>query len=172
MLIPTAYKAALPRHLSYPVGAEAVSRALADSPHLSELRLSFHDQVVWPASASQQILKNRHPNDFAVEVLVAEQPQHRGFSGLSSSQQSSADLSKIALPKFDLLANLMGQSFSLREIRLDFVLMAQVVGHHGVNFGESRGRITLDDGLGRCAVLKSLNDQFEEHSGLTDSQSA
>jgi hypothetical protein len=41
-VIPTKYKGKLPHTHSYPIGAEALSLALADVPQLAQLGLSFH----------------------------------------------------------------------------------------------------------------------------------
>ena len=41
-LIRTSYRARLPRGLSYPVGAQALSQALAGVPQFESLELSFH----------------------------------------------------------------------------------------------------------------------------------
>ena len=42
-MIPTRSKSKLPKSLSYPIGAEAISEALADAPHADEMSLSFYD---------------------------------------------------------------------------------------------------------------------------------
>ena len=42
MLIPTSFRSPLPGHLSYPVGAEAISKALLPLPAFSITSLSFH----------------------------------------------------------------------------------------------------------------------------------
>jgi len=56
MLIPTLYKKRLPRNLSYPIGAEALSEHLAGVPHFSEFQLCFSDVVSAWQSKFQQIL--------------------------------------------------------------------------------------------------------------------
>jgi hypothetical protein len=56
MLIPTLYKTRLPRELSYPIGAEALSEHLADMPHFSEFRICFSDVVsAWKSKFQQMI---------------------------------------------------------------------------------------------------------------------
>ena len=42
-MIPTRSRSKLPKALSYPIGAEAISEALADAPHADEMSLSFYD---------------------------------------------------------------------------------------------------------------------------------
>lgn len=60
-MIPTRLKAKLPRHLSYPIGAKAISEALADAPHVGPLSVTFWDQAVWPASEFRRLLSERLP---------------------------------------------------------------------------------------------------------------
>ena len=56
MLIPTLYKTRLPRELSYPIGAAALSEHLAGVPQLSEFRICFSDVVSAWKSKFQQML--------------------------------------------------------------------------------------------------------------------
>ena len=67
-MIPTRYKSKLPRTLSYPIGAEAISAALAGAPHAEEFVLGFSDRVVWPVSEFQRLLRERLP----YRVFVAQ----------------------------------------------------------------------------------------------------
>jgi hypothetical protein len=60
-MIPTGYKAKLPRHLSYPAKAGEISTALAGAPHLDELTLDFYSGPVDLASEFQQMLTDRSP---------------------------------------------------------------------------------------------------------------
>jgi hypothetical protein len=60
-MIPTRSKSKLPKALSYPLGAEAISEALADAPHASEMSFSFYDQAVWPASEFQRLVREGLP---------------------------------------------------------------------------------------------------------------
>ncbi|HEY7955652.1 MAG TPA: hypothetical protein VII38_10175 [Polyangia bacterium] len=45
-LIPTTFRRRLPKGLSYPIGAEAISAALAPVPHYAALRLCFEKRYV------------------------------------------------------------------------------------------------------------------------------
>lgn len=56
ILIPTLYKTRLPRNLSYPIGAEALSNGLAGVPQLSQFQISFSDIVSAWKSKFQRIL--------------------------------------------------------------------------------------------------------------------
>src|SRR5262245_35829770 len=56
MPIPTLYKTRLPRDLSYPIGAEALSEHLVGVPQLSEFRICFSDVVSAWKSKFQQML--------------------------------------------------------------------------------------------------------------------
>ena len=56
MLIPTRYKTRLPRELTYPIGAEALSEQLDGVPQFSEFRLCFSDLVSAWKSKFQRII--------------------------------------------------------------------------------------------------------------------
>ncbi len=78
-MIPTRYKSKLPKTLSWPLGAQAISACLAGAPHVADLSLSFRDSPVWPASAFQRLLQESLP--YAI-VVVDYQPASRpGYSG-------------------------------------------------------------------------------------------
>jgi hypothetical protein len=78
-MIPTRYKARLPRHLSYPIGAEALTEGLADAPHAESFSVYFGGNPVWPDSRFQQALAQHQP----YKVLVAEYRPSRkaGYGG-------------------------------------------------------------------------------------------
>ena len=59
-MIPTQSKARLSKRLSYPLGAEAVSAALAGVPQYGLLRLTFHDRA-GSAMQFQQVLNTGRP---------------------------------------------------------------------------------------------------------------
>jgi hypothetical protein len=67
-VIPTQFKSKLPKTLSWPVGAEAVTAGLGDAPHAAECRLWFSASPVWRASEFQRTLREAQP----YAVLVAE----------------------------------------------------------------------------------------------------
>jgi hypothetical protein len=67
-MIPTRLKARLPRYLSYPVGAEAISGALVGARHIEALSVTFNDQAVWPASEFRRLLVER----LSYRVMAAE----------------------------------------------------------------------------------------------------
>jgi hypothetical protein len=48
-MLPTRFKAKLPKAFAYPIGAEAISGVLAGAPHTEDVGLSFYGQAVWPA---------------------------------------------------------------------------------------------------------------------------
>jgi hypothetical protein len=85
-MIPTRIKSKLPKTLSYPLGAEAISKALADAPHAAEIALSFLDFPVSPASEFQRRLREESP----YRILVAQYvPAHKpGYGGARSSVES------------------------------------------------------------------------------------
>lgn len=57
-MIPTRNKIKLPKHLSYPIGAEAVSEALAATPLFERLSLVFW---TWRSAEARRILTERMP---------------------------------------------------------------------------------------------------------------
>ncbi len=78
-MIPTRHKAKLPRTLSYPIGAEAISAALAGTPHAESLSLAFRDQAIWPASEFHRLIRERLPyRIFAAEYRPAQKPGYGG----------------------------------------------------------------------------------------------
>ena len=60
-MIPTRSKSKLPKTLSYPLGAEAISVALAGAPHVDEFDLSFRDYAVWPAVEFNRLVRDGLP---------------------------------------------------------------------------------------------------------------
>src|SRR5882762_9302868 len=78
-MIPTRYKSKLPKGLAYPIGAEALTTALADAPHAASLSVSFYGRPVWPGSRFRETLARRHP----YKILAAEfRPSCKpGYSG-------------------------------------------------------------------------------------------
>ena len=66
-MIPTKWKSRLPKHMSYPIGAEALSEALADATNVEAMTLFFGNSQ-WPASGTRRMLADRIPH----EILIAE----------------------------------------------------------------------------------------------------
>jgi hypothetical protein len=82
-MIPTRYKSRLGKTLAYPVGAEAISLALAGALHSEALELSFHARPVEPASRFQRVLAERLPYTIvAAEYRPARKP---GLSAAGST---------------------------------------------------------------------------------------
>lgn len=83
-MIPTRSKAKLPKTLSYPLGAGAITEALADAPHVADLSLSFSDTPVWPASEFQRRLREgqAYPVLFA-EYVPAQKPGYYAAKALA-----------------------------------------------------------------------------------------
>lgn len=67
-IIPTRYSSKLPRHLSHPIGAEAVSEALAGSPHAEASSLWFACSPVWRTSESRRLFQERLPYDLMTAI--------------------------------------------------------------------------------------------------------
>ncbi len=81
-MIPTKYKAKLPKPLSHPIGAKALTEGLADAPHAEGLTVSFWGKPVWPGSRFQNALAEQHP--YVVLVARYEPAQRPGYGGAQS----------------------------------------------------------------------------------------
>jgi hypothetical protein len=81
-MIPTRHKAKLPRYLSYPIGAQALTEALASAPRAEAFTVSFWGKPVWPDSRFRRDLAEQHP----YTILVAEyRPREKpGYGGCRS----------------------------------------------------------------------------------------
>jgi hypothetical protein len=81
-MIPTSYKAKLPRQLSYPIGAETLTEGLEGAPHTESMSVSFREIPVWPGSRFRQTLAKQQP----YKILVAEYrpTQKPGYGGSTS----------------------------------------------------------------------------------------
>jgi hypothetical protein len=77
-MIPTRSKSKLPKTLSYPLGAEEISQALAETPQVEEIRLSFHG-LGWPASEFQRVLREGLP--YGIMEAAYTPPRSPGYSG-------------------------------------------------------------------------------------------
>jgi hypothetical protein len=82
-MIPTRSQAKLPKALSYPLGAEAISAALADAPHAAEFGLWFCADTGSSASLFQQRLREGRPTKvLAAEYVPAQGPGYSRSRGL------------------------------------------------------------------------------------------
>ena len=78
-MIRTEFKAKLPKHLSYPIGAKGLSEGLAGAPHVEAMTVSFHDHAVWPGSEFRRLLRESVPYTILrAEFRPARKP---GYSG-------------------------------------------------------------------------------------------
>ncbi len=78
-MIPTRHKSKLPKTLTWPLGAEAISTGLVDVPHASELTLSYHGSANLPASAFQRLLRESLP--YAILIAEFHPASNPGYSG-------------------------------------------------------------------------------------------
>jgi hypothetical protein len=85
-MIPTRHKSKLPKALSWPLGAEAISTGLADARHAADLSLSFTDSPVWPASAFQRLLREALP--YAIFVADYRRASRPGYGGATALVES------------------------------------------------------------------------------------
>ena len=85
-MIPTRNKIKLPKHLSYPIGAEAVSEALAATPLFELLSLVFWNTPTWRSAEARRILAERMP--YAI-VEASYKPRRK--PGISASNDVIKD---------------------------------------------------------------------------------
>ncbi len=85
LMIPTSFRAQISSKLSYPVGSEVLSNALAGAPHVDELRLTFYAHALSTATECENALRLRVP------IMIAE-AKFRGH-GLRPGIGAWADLS-------------------------------------------------------------------------------
>lgn len=78
-MIPTRFKCKLPRHLSYPIGAEAISEALAGALHIDSLSVLFSDHAVWPAAEFLRLQKERLP--YSITTAAFSPARRPGLKG-------------------------------------------------------------------------------------------
>ena len=84
-MIPTRYKEKLSKHLSYPIGAEALTEGLADEPRVESFTLSFTGTPVCPTSRFQFALAKEQPYKiFAARYWPAMKPNYGGASWLAA----------------------------------------------------------------------------------------
>jgi hypothetical protein len=84
-LIPTSFRAKIPRGLSYPVGSEVVSRALADVPQYSRLTLTFWAKPFSSSSQFRAELVAGKPMDVFVASYRHVPPGLSGSRGMIES---------------------------------------------------------------------------------------
>jgi len=84
-MVTTQFKAKLPKRLSYPLGAEAVSQALAGVPQFEQLRLRFRDHPGTSAMEFQQVLREGRP------YVLLQAAFDRSSMHLSASNSMIAD---------------------------------------------------------------------------------
>jgi len=78
-MIPTRFRDKLPGYLTYPLGAEALSEALAGLPHAEDLSIGFSERPVIFASDFQRDLAERRP--YTVLKAGYRPAQSPGISG-------------------------------------------------------------------------------------------
>jgi hypothetical protein len=78
-MIPTRYKSKLPRYLSYPIGAEALTEGLAHALHVELFKVVFYANARSRHSEFQQTLTQKQP----YSILIAEHKpsQKPGYCG-------------------------------------------------------------------------------------------
>jgi hypothetical protein len=116
-MIRTASKTKLPKTLSYPLGAAAISEALAEARHVNELSLRFYGQPVWPASEFQRILKDGLP--YRILNVWYLPPTRPGYSGPNTLVESGWYGGRCALSVYPVrreLRSLAGEALRRRGL--------------------------------------------------------
>jgi hypothetical protein len=142
MIIPTRLKSRLPGHLSYPIGAQAISNALAGLPRVEAFTITFYDQVVWPASESARILRDQLPYHLMeVRFTPRTKPNYGGARALIEAGYYDE--------KWDLQVNPV-----LRELRH---MANELLRNHGLpmvaEWLQSSGKVGWTTRVQRCALL-------------------
>jgi hypothetical protein len=75
-MIPTSFKRKLPKELSWPLGAQAISEGLTDAPHIDELTLVFRSFE--RVSEFHSMLAGLTP--YPILIARYNPPQHLGYS--------------------------------------------------------------------------------------------
>jgi hypothetical protein len=120
-MIPTRSKAKLPKTLSYPLGAEAISEALAGAPHADELSLSFYDRAVWPATEFNRFIREGLPyRILSAAYMPPLKPGHSAPNTLVESGWYQGHWSITVYPVLRELRHAAGQL--LRELGLPAVV--------------------------------------------------
>ncbi len=101
-MIPTRLKAKLPGHLSYPVGAAAISGMLAGVPHVEALSITFWDEAVWPGSEFRRLLAGRLP--YTVMTAAYRPASRPGLSGSGDMVRTGWFAEKWELSVYPVLA--------------------------------------------------------------------
>jgi hypothetical protein len=101
-MIPTRHKQKLPKTLSWPLGAEAISIGLGDAPHVAELTLWFGDSPVYWQSAFQKILREAKP----YAVLVADHTPVE-FAAPISGESWTVRINPVPRPTRSVVAGLL-----------------------------------------------------------------
>lgn len=76
IVIPTLSRAKISRNLSYPIGAEAVSIALASAPQFPQISLHFYGAfVTWTRKGRYQFLRVQYSNSLGPPRDLYKRPQ-------------------------------------------------------------------------------------------------
>jgi hypothetical protein len=78
-MLQTHHRSKLPRTLSYPIGAEALSAAVEDVVHGGEIELDFYAHPIEPASRFQEVIEKGEP--YSILIAVSLPRRKPGVSG-------------------------------------------------------------------------------------------
>lgn len=92
--------------------------------------------------------------------------------GLHAGQQDRAQVALGTLEFLDLAAGLRRRLLALAQIGFKRNRGRQVAAEDGVNVGQVKGVIGLDNGLRRGPGLESMQDQFQEDAALAHAKDA
>jgi hypothetical protein len=84
-MIPTTYKAKLGKHLSYPIGAEALTEGLAAAPHAESFGMSFWGKPAYQASPFQSAAARQPCTVLVAEYRPARKPGYGGANFMVES---------------------------------------------------------------------------------------
>jgi len=103
-MIPTQFRSKLPRHLSYPIGAEALTEGLAGGSHAELFRVSFFDRSDLKHSEFQRIItQNRR---YAILVAQYQPARNPGYTGAEFMIESGWYATKWEFEVYPVLCDL------------------------------------------------------------------
>jgi hypothetical protein len=108
VMIPTRRKDRLAKHLSYPIGAEALTEGLVGAPHAEALTVSFCRTPVWPASRFQKALAEEHP--YVVLAAIHQPARKPGYGGAQCLVESGWYDEKWELTVYPVIREMRGSA--------------------------------------------------------------
>jgi hypothetical protein len=114
-------------------------------------------------------------DEFSMRPLKFSSANNRNIgrsSIFAPREQAGPNVGKIALPCVNFPANFRGPSLPLGKIAFNFCPVPQIVRDRRIGLAQREAGVSLHNGFGRQTILKTVNDDFQKHARLTDTQGA